>query len=175
MRKGGGGCNLRFCNINSFFLTGGCIWQEHVHTCYWSQCAQLVFHLCYWRSFRHKGNWMELTLLVFLLELNCWQKQECGADRHTEQPFAAALKRWELYQSPSAQGSGLLSEGACRLGTQQNEAEWRQVAELDDNENTCDKGVMDVGAGWKHSWIISRRRCTAPKDPVWLHGDRQRF
>lgn len=49
-----------------------------------------------------------------------------------------------------SEGSELLSARACWLDTQQNEAEWRQVAELDDNENSCDKDVMDAGSRYKN-------------------------
>ena len=50
-------------------------------------------------------------------------------------------------------------------------AEWGRVAEPDDNENSCDKDVMDVGSGKKkpkQSWIISRGRCAAWSDLVRL-------
>ena len=82
-----------------------------------------------------------------------------------------ATETMRAISQPISKGGRLLFAGDCWLDTQQNEAEWRQVAERDDNENSCDKDVMDVGSGWKHSWIISQGRCVTWIDSVWLHTD----
>lgn len=82
-----------------------------------------------------------------------------------------ATETMRAISQPISKGGRLLFAGDCWLDTQQNEAEWRQVAERDDSENSCDKDVMDVGPGWKHSWIISQGRCVTWIDSVWLHTD----
>lgn len=53
---------------------------------------------------------------------------------------------------PISKGSELLSAEAYWLDTQQNEVEWRQVAEPGDNGNSRDKDVMDVGS-WQETSV----------------------
>lgn len=79
------------------------------------------------------------------------------------------LEWWELYHSHQWR-QWITFLGGCWLSAEKNEVEWRQVAESDDNENSCDKAVMDVGSFMKN--IVGR--CVTWISLVWLHTDRQK-